>query len=56
MGNKNIKTTLGQLNFFKWAISNGVLDYVEENLKQIRNEMKLSKSEEDKIKKSKSNL
>ena len=37
--NKSISTTLGQLNFFKWAVSNNVISYVEKNLKHISKEM-----------------
>jgi hypothetical protein len=32
-------TTVGQLNFFRWAISNNVLDYIEMNLEDIENDM-----------------
>lgn len=32
-------TTVGQLNFFRWAISNNVLDYIEMNLDDIENDM-----------------
>ena len=34
-----IETTIGQLNFFKWAISNLVIDYILENKKEIENDM-----------------
>jgi hypothetical protein len=37
--NLEIKTTLGQLNFFKWAFSNNIIDYVEANIIQISNDM-----------------
>ena len=37
--NKCVITTVGQLNFFRWAIVNGVLDYVEKNLQLITNDM-----------------
>ena len=37
--NKSIETTIGQLNFFKWAIENKVLDYIRENHKEIENDM-----------------
>jgi hypothetical protein len=37
-GNK-LETTVGQLKFFKWAIDNKLLNYVEENIKQIENDM-----------------
>ena len=45
-----IKTTLGQLNFFKWALCNGIIKYVEENLITLCKEMKKSNSEEKKRK------
>lgn len=35
-----IKTTVGQLNFFRWAIENGVIDYLKEHLKEIEGLMK----------------
>ena len=34
-----IETTLGQLNFFKWAIENKVIDYIEENYDDIEKDM-----------------
>jgi hypothetical protein len=34
-----IETTIGQLNFFKWAIENNVLDYIEANYLAIENDM-----------------
>ena len=37
--NKDITTTLAQLNFFKWAIENRVLDYIEGHLKEIEVDM-----------------
>ena len=49
-----IITTIGQLNFFKWAIENGVLDYIEKHIEVIETDMnKNIKREEDKVKKSK---
>jgi len=53
INDKSIITTLGQLNFFKWAFSNNILIYVEKNLKQISKEMNLSNKEEKKKKKDK---
>ena len=32
---KNLVTTVGQLNFFRWAITNKVLDYIHEHLREI---------------------
>ena len=37
--NKYIQTTIGQLNFFKWAIENDVIKYIEENYVNIDNDM-----------------
>ena len=34
-----IQTTLGQLNFFKWAIENKVIDYIVEHYKEIEEDM-----------------
>jgi len=34
-----IQTTIGQLNFFRWAIENKILDYIEENFNTINNDM-----------------
>jgi hypothetical protein len=34
-----IETTIGQLNFFKWAIENRVVDYIEENYDTIEKDM-----------------
>ena len=38
-GETSIQTTLGQLNFFKWAIENEVIEYIEQNYKTIENDM-----------------
>lgn len=35
----SIETTLGQLNFFKWALENKVVDYIEENYETIEKDM-----------------
>jgi hypothetical protein len=38
--NKNgIQTTVGQLNFFRWALENKIIDYVEVNLSDIEKDM-----------------
>ncbi len=34
-----IETTIGQLNFFKWAIENQVINYIEENYDTIEKDM-----------------
>tara|TARA_B100000902_G_C27221081_1_gene869711 strand:- start:653 stop:1246 length:594 start_codon:yes stop_codon:yes gene_type:complete len=36
---KFIQTTIGQLNFFKWALENEVIKYIEENYDTIDNDM-----------------
>jgi len=37
--NKCVVTTIGQLNFFRWAIRYGVLKYVEDHLNEITTDM-----------------
>jgi len=37
--NSFMETTIGQLNFFKWAIENRIVDYIEENYQDIENDM-----------------
>jgi len=39
IGKKNIETTIGQMNFFRWVIQNDILDYMEKNLKEIEEDM-----------------
>jgi hypothetical protein len=34
-----IETTIGQLNFFKWAIENRVIEFIEENYDTIEKDM-----------------
>jgi hypothetical protein len=36
---KFIETTIGQLNFFKWALENKVIDYIEKNYDTIEKDM-----------------
>jgi hypothetical protein len=36
---KFIETTIGQLNFFKWALENKVIDFVEQNYELIEKDM-----------------
>lgn len=45
--NNQIITTIGQLNFFKYAISHGVIDYVRNNLTLIENDMNDTLRERD---------
>jgi len=37
--NMCLQTTIGQLNFFKWAIENQVLEYIEKNYEDIETDM-----------------
>tara|TARA_B100000674_G_scaffold480561_1_gene480319 strand:- start:2951 stop:3535 length:585 start_codon:yes stop_codon:yes gene_type:complete len=39
---KSITTTVGQLNFFRWAIENGVMNYITDNLSEIEDDMNSS--------------
>jgi len=41
----SVETTLGQLNFFKWAISNLIIDYIELNKDEIEYDMNSSLKE-----------
>jgi hypothetical protein len=34
-----METTIGQLNFFKWAIENKIIEYIEENYEMIERDM-----------------
>jgi hypothetical protein len=36
---KFIQTTIGQLNFFKWALENRVIEYIENNYSDIESDM-----------------
>jgi len=40
--NNSIVTTVGQLNFFQWAIKNNIIKYIKKNLKNIENDMNTS--------------
>lgn len=37
--NHSMETTIGQLNFFKWAIENNVINYIEKNFNDIELDM-----------------
>ena len=50
---KYIETTVGQLNFFRWAISNGVLSYIIDHLTDIVDDMILSSKKKKETNKSK---
>jgi hypothetical protein len=51
-GSTYIQTTLGQLNFFKWAIENEVLRYIEENYTAIETDMNIRNNTTRKLAKS----
>jgi len=38
-GETHLQTTIGQLNFFKWAFDNNVIDYIETNYAAIERDM-----------------
>ena len=40
----SIQTTIGQINFFKWALENKVINYIEENYEIIEQDMNSSNS------------
>ena len=40
----NMETTIGQLNFFKWAIENKIIEYIENHYQIIENDMNLRNS------------
>jgi hypothetical protein len=42
--NTHIQTTIGQLNFFKWALENKVIKYIEENYDIIDQDMNFRNS------------
>jgi hypothetical protein len=35
-----LNTTIGQMNFFRWGIEHKVIDYIQDNLKEIKMDMK----------------
>ena len=41
---KTMETTIGQLNFFKWAIENRIVDYIEKNYATIETDMNFRNS------------
>ena len=50
VNNEPVRTNVGQLNFFRWAIKNNILDYIYKNYDNIENEMnKFSKKGKTKI-------
>lgn len=45
---KYIETTVGQLNFFKWSIQNGVIAYVVDHLSDLVNKMLVTSQQKKK--------
>ena len=41
---QSVVTTIGQLNFFKWAIENGVIDYIDAHYDEIEADMTANNS------------
>ena len=52
--NQSIETTIGQLNFFKWALNNLIIDYIQLHQKEIEIDMNTC-LKEIKLKSSKKN-
>jgi hypothetical protein len=50
------QTTVGKLNFFRWALEKGVLDYMKMNLEKIETAMNASSRELQKIRKAVSSV
>lgn len=50
---KTIYTTIGQLNFFRWAMENGILAYVISNYDTLSKEMNVSNKNDKRRKKDK---
>jgi hypothetical protein len=54
-GQAMFQTTVGKLNFFRWALEKGVLDYIKLNMQKIEAAMNASSRELQKMRKSISN-
>jgi len=46
-----METTIGQLNFFKWAIENKIIEYIQNNYSEIEKDMNERNSISKKVKK-----
>lgn len=53
--NEYIITTVGQLNFFRWAILNQIIPYINTNLKDIESDMLISAKKSSQQKKKENN-
>lgn len=38
-GSHSIQTTIGQMNFFKWALENKIVEYIQDNFDKIKDDM-----------------
>jgi len=50
-GQEAFLTTVGKLNFFRWAIEKGVIEYIQLNLAKVEKEMNLNSREMQKVRK-----
>ena len=50
-GQQPFLTTVGKLNFFRWAIEKGIIDYIKLNLTKIEKEMNTNAREQQKLRK-----
>tara|TARA_Y100000766_G_C18800022_1_gene552568 strand:- start:96 stop:758 length:663 start_codon:yes stop_codon:yes gene_type:complete len=55
-GYRRFETTLGQLNFFKWALKKNIINYVQNNYDALVNSMNLSNKEDKERKKNKEKI
>ena len=39
LNKKSIETTIGQLNFFRWVVQNDILEYMQDHIKEIEDDM-----------------
>jgi len=50
---RSVITTIGQLNFFRWATENKIIEFIEKNMEKISNEMNKSSCQKTTTKKKK---
>lgn len=53
---KSIETTHGQLNFFRWILQNDILEYIQENVKDIESDMLFTQKQNQNKKKDEENI
>jgi hypothetical protein len=39
VGDQSVETTIGQLNFFRWALQNGVIEYIDGHKGEVEEDM-----------------